>query len=509
MNKLDILLKAITLLYRESELDNNDSDNSRDLVRTILNLYKESNAKRFVGGESNVIEDLKHLVSDFINNPDSYEKTTLIESLEFVLRDHPAMLASIIKNLNTEMTQPGSKRSIVALRNNLNNYYKEEEIKALISKASYQLNTNTIKDETIQEFTSKLITTLETLNMTTRAKDPGIVDEIDLENDDDMHNVLNKAKEHSGNDGRWKTGWKELNDMLGSGFRSGETVLTSSLQHNYKSGFIQSLFAQLCMYNKPKLKDSTKKPLNILISFEDDAEIISEFLYNYLYFSENKKLPVLKEVTTKEVSEYIRSRLSITGFHVKILRVNPSEWTYRHMFNKLLEYEASGYEIKLLTVDYLSKLPTTGCVSTGPMGTDLRDLFNRVRNLTSSKNILFMTPHQLSSDAKQLLRNGVNAKDIVKEIAGKGFYEGSRQLDQVVDVEIHQMIASIKKQPYLTFQRGKRRFPEIIDEDKKYFMLPFPYKAPIPPNLDLDGNYIGNYGDVDETVSKNDDSYDF
>jgi len=506
--KLDILIKCITLLHREQELGENTNDNSKDLVKTILNMYKDMK-RPLSGGDSVIIEDLKNLISDMVHNPDNYDKHSLLQSLELILKDKDVLLKTIDKSINTEITAPGIKRSIISLRNHLNNYYKETEIINTINKASYHLTTGRI-DESIQEFTAKLITSLEALSVSTKVKDPGIVDEIDISDDESFNNLLDKVKEQSNDDGRFKTGWKELNDMLGGGFRAGETVITSALQHNYKSGFVQSLFAQLCMYNKPKLKDPTKKPLNVFISYEDDAEIIANFLYRYLYFAENNTVPDLSAITSKEVSQYIRERLSRTGYHIKILRVNPSEWTYKHLFNKLLEYEANGFEINILVNDYLSKLPTTGCYTAGPMGTDIRDLYNRIRNFTSAKGILFISPHQLSTEAKQLLRNGIAAKDLVKEVANKGYYEGTKQLDQVPDVEIHQHIAYIARKPYLTFQRGKRRFPEIIDEEKKYFMLPFPNKAPIPPNINLDGEYIGfKYSNDKPLDIKSDEEFDF
>ena len=122
------------------------------------------------------------------------------------------------------------------------------------------------------------------------------------------------------------------------------------------------------------------------------------------------------------------------------------------------------------------------------------------------KEIAFISTHQLSTEAKQLIRNGVPAQDFVKEIANKGYYEGSKQLDQVVDLEIHQHISKLGKDKfYLTFQRGKRRYPENIAEDKKYFMLPFPQKIPcIPPNIDFEGKYIGFKYSVEDSLNMDD-----
>jgi len=267
-----------------------------------------------------------------------------------------------------------------------------------------------------------------------------------------------------------------------TGFRKGEFWIFYALQHKYKSGFTRSVFLQLPVHNKPMMKDPTKKPLMIFLSFEDDADIMLDFMYKYLYYNEHDVLPDLSTVTTKEVAKYIREKLTVNGYNIKILRVNPSDWTYKNLFNKLLEYEAEGFEIHALFIDYLFKLPTTGCVS-GPHGVDVKDLFNRVRNVCSSKGILCITPHQLSSDAKQLIRNGVPDVNFVKEVANKGYAEGVRTLDTVPDGELYLHIARIQRKPYLTVQRGKHRTPGILDDDKMYFTLPFPKGAPIKENL--------------------------
>lgn len=493
--KLDILLKCVLLLYRENELKRENEEyleSSGDLIKSILNMYK--NRKMLFTSESSVTDNLKQLVIEMVNNPENFDSTMLIHQLDTILKDKESELASITKQIETEISPQGMKRSVVTLRNSLTNHYKELEFGRLISTTMMKLKNNELEGS-VQEYTSSLIDQLESLTIKSTSKDPGIVDELDI-TDTDMDRVFKKVK--SQDEGcRLKTGWKELNEMLGGGFRYGEMALTSGIQHAYKSGFLRSLFAQLCMYNKPVMKDPNKKPLALFISFEDDSEVILKFFYHYLYFTENNATPDTTNLDTKEASEYLKDRLSKNGFNVKIIRVDPTEWTYTHLVNKLLNYEAAGYELHFLVIDYLSKLPTTGCNRTGAMGTDIRDLFDRVRNYNSARSTLVITAQQLNVEVKQLLKNGISDKNLVKEIAGKGYYEGSKQIDQVVDLEIHHHIAKVGNGYVLTFQRGKRRYPEVIPDSKKYFMLPFPKQDPvIPPNIDLEGNYVGfKYGE--------------
>jgi hypothetical protein len=506
VQKLDILIKCITLLYRERELSektgSTPTDNSKDLVRTILQLIKSDNTKTFMGGESTIVDDLKNLANDMLVNPDNYDATNLMQSLEIILKDKPSLLKVIEKSFGSEKQTGVIKRNIITIRNMLNNYYKDQEIENLISTANFKIKTNRL-DISLKDFAAELVTNLEALSVSTKRKDPGIVDEIDVGDENGMDELINKVKNTKSEDGKLKTGWQDINAMLQGGFSRHESWTINALQHKYKSGFTQSLFMQLAKLNKPILQDPNKKPLITYISFEDDVEIIAEFMYRYLYYNENNELPDLDAVTSADIGRYIKERLGKTGYHVKIIRVNPSEWTFKDLFNKILEFEADGYEVHACIVDYLAKLPTTGCINTGPGGTEVRDLFNRCRNFFGSKKVLFITPHQLSTEAKQLIRNGVSDLNFVKEIAGKGYTELSKQIDQVVDGELYLHIGRYQKRPVLTVQRGKHRNPNILEEEKMYCMLPFPNKAPIKEDLGQDKEGFGN------GESNGDDDFDF
>lgn len=485
------MVKSILLLYREN-MDTDGGYNSKDLILNILKQIEED--KKLLQGEGiDNSDQLKQLIYDAMNNTSVLDKDQLELTLSSILKANTTLVNKIVSELNKELGPIALKNSVLALRDYLTKQYKQKEIANIISKAAYRIRTGNIEGD-ISSFTDRLINNLETLNTSIASKkvDKAIVTELNISNKQDMASVISKAKANTNGKGRFKTGWEEINRMLGGGFRAGETVLISALQHNYKSGMLRSLFAQLCMYNKPVLKDKSKKPLNVFISFEDDADIALEFFYKYLYFSEYNQQPDLSNVSIEEIGDFINSKLSITGYNVMLLRVNPAEWTYRSLLNKILEYEAEGYEIHVLVTDYLSKLPTTYCEH-GPTGTAFRYMLTTVRDYTSSKNILFINAHQLSTEAKMLVRNQIGELEFVKFIANKGYYEGSRQLDQVVDLEIQQHIAKTgEDEAVLTLQRGKRRYPEIIPNADKYAILPFPSKIPcIPPNLSLDGTYVG------------------
>ena len=92
-----------------------------------------------------------------------------------------------------------------------------------------------------------------------------------------------------------------------------------------------------------------------------------------------------------------------------------------------------------------------------------------------------MSPHQLSSDAKQLVREG--RSDFVKQLPGKGYYDGCKRLDQEIDLEIHFHIEHLNGESFLTAQRGKHRWPTVIPEKDKHLVLKFTDKGCIMEDI--------------------------
>jgi hypothetical protein len=258
----------------------------------------------------------------------------------------------------------------------------------------------------------------------------------------------------------------------------------------------------------PILLDDTKKPLLLLISFEDDIRVTLEFIYRYLFVNEYKTAPDMSILTVSEITSYISRKMSVNGFHTKIIRVNPAVWTYKDIFKTIYKLESDGYEIQALLIDYLSKLPTTGCITSGPTGTDVRDLFNRVRNFCTSKKILNITPHQTSTEANNLIRGGMKGYEYIEEIANKNYYSESKQIPQVVDGELYIGKFFANKQWGLYIGKGKHRLPIIVQDEDKKIMLPMPYvmvngkKEPIPILEDINNT-------DDTTVASSDTDFDF
>jgi archaellum biogenesis ATPase FlaH len=474
-----LLVKSITLLYRESLLKNK-SENSADLVRTILQDIKTSDislSSHFTN--HSVVKELKETALEMCNNPldHVYDVQDLLQRVKVNTGDDEATYEAIVSGLS-DIAETSIKRTIVNLRKSIMNHFREQEIQKVIDTAAvtFKFKRDSIKD--VNQFVGDIIAQLEPLQLTTSYKDPAMIDEIDLEDDGEIVRVLTDGQKTTNGNKVYKTGWTALNRMLQGGFRPGEFWLISALQHKYKSSFVLHLFMHIALYNKPFTEDPEKKPLLIYISAENQTDKNFIFLYQTLMYNETK-MPVDLNVDVEQMKDYIKSRLLINGFRMKILKINPSDWSYRGLCNKVIELEAEGYNIEVVVMDYLAMIPTVGCITTGPMGTDKRDLIRRVRNFMSTKNITFITPHQISMDGKTLIRGGVPEDQFVKEIADKGYYEGSKQLDQEIDGGILLHLFKHNKETYLAVQREKHRIPTILEDEYKYFLLKFDKGMPL------------------------------
>lgn len=508
MQKMDIIFKSITLLYRESFIENNDTNNSNDLVRTILNTIVTDSKYSMLGAGADKIENLKKFTLELCNSSDKpFDKEMIRQTVSLIMGEDVATVEILMRTIEDDLVEEKLKRAILTLKRYLNNYYKEYQINDVLSKAHYRFKNNRSGIKSTNDFIANLVTNLEALELTSKTKDPAIANEVDLGDESGLSEVLDSVKDDNTTLPKLKTGWQGFNTITSGGFRRGEMVLLASLQHKYKSGTTNSLFMQVAMENKPKMIDGTKKPLLLLISLEDDMVITTDFMYRYLYNDEHGELPDFSKVTPKEASDYIKKKLSVNGYHIKMLRVNPTEWSFKHLFNKIISYEADGFELHGVFMDYLGMVPTVGCNLSGPMGTDIRDLFRRVRNFFSVRKCTFFTPHQLSVDAKMLIRNGVPEATFVKELIGKGYFSGTKQLDQELDLILYNHIAKINGKACLTISRDKHRTPVILDDEYKYFYMPFPKGAPIPSDVHREKS-LAVFPDANGSAGS-DDVFDF
>jgi len=492
MNAIEALVKTILLLASEYK---HGAIESIELAIIIRDHVLKQKDKHF-NGEAELLNSLLNVLNDIIENGIN-DINSLASSLGSILIDRPALSTLVLKDLTEEV----DAKAIYNRKKEIGNFINFLKLKNIISVAEKRLNR---KNVNIYKLANEVINELQDVIEFVDIKDEAIINEVDFDSEDDIVKAVESSSNLLNTSTVLKTGWKCINEMLQGGLRRGEFVMISALPHNYKSGFVKSLFLQLARLNDPVMNDKNKKPLMLFFSFEEELSVVMLFFYAYLkYLNEGIAInPEKANIDKQEMVDYLRKYLKEDiKYNIKVIRMDPSQTTYKKIVKIIDEYGKKGFEIHAVFADYLSQISTEGCTKNGPAGVEYKDLYKRMRNEMSRRNILFVTPHQLSTEAKRLIRNGIPAIEFVKHLPGKGYYAHSGQLDQEVDLEIFLAKAYKNRKPYLTVQRGKHRIPTVIDEEKLYTMLEFPKGAPIPEDRkDEDGNCITNC--VNENVDE-------
>lgn len=474
MKDLLLLIRAITLLFRESQLDIGITS-SPEIVKELAETVRPP--EMAVGSSDNdrdMIMGLRSMAVGMAVNAEGtkYIAEDLLQRVRMLTRHDESLYDSLKEGIVGDMSEENLRTITGSIRGELSTHLREVQALAIIKENSRKISYNREDIANVSEFIANFRAALEQYETNVKEKDPAIVGEVKLSELDRVEHIYRQAQELNNEAGIMKTGWQAINRMLQGGFRRGEEVVIGALQHNFKTGFTLSLFKQIALYNTPYMLDVKKKPLLLRISFEDPLTLNFPFLYRNIKENETYEYASVSGTPVEEMAVFVQKKLTVNGYEIMLVHVNPSLWGYRDLQNYVLSLEAEGYEIHMLMVDYLNMLDKRGLDNGGPTGSNIRDLFRRMRNFCAPRKITLITPHQLSTEAKMLIRQG-NEESFVKDIANKGYYDSCKTIDQEVDLElyIHKVIADGKS--WLCIQRGKHRLIQQTKEEYKYTVLPF------------------------------------
>ena len=472
MNNKLLLITSITLLYRESQLQY--TERSDEIVRNLIGKMKFVQPESDLGvtESHDTIGGLRTTALQMCSDPvgHEYDLTELLQRLRVNAGDDESAYEALSDSMLQELDENGIKRNVLNMRRQLQEALREATSRQIMDEASYKLKFRPHEISNMHDFFGEIAQKLADNNVVTVIRDPAIINEIDIDDEESVAKAYVEVQKAEVGESIMQTGLQGVNRMLQGGIRRGDEGVIGALQHNFKTGFSLTLFKQIALYNKPYMINPDKMPLLVRFTFEDSAEKNMEFLYISLMENETGMKCTTIGLDPKEIAAYVKAKLRINGYHTKIIQVDPTQWTYKHICNKLLEYESQGYEIHLCMLDYLTMVPTTGCAQ-GPAGTDVRDMYRRMRNFCHPRKIALITPHQLSTEAKRITRDSDH--DFVKQIQNKGMYAQCQSLDNEVDWEIYIHKEIMNGESWLTLQRGKHRVNGILPEKHKYLVLPF------------------------------------
>lgn len=481
-----ILVKCITLTYCES-LYNNELKSTEVVLGAVDKLKLPEQVTSVDINRSTILglrETLHSMIRDFSGEPFNHD--TLLQQVRINCGDDlPTFEALESIARYKDFTREDLLKLTKQLRNDIKIFLDQMSIKDVINKAHREVFYSK-KQIDWDKFINGVVGDLELYTNGLNKKQKGyLLNAISMADPKSIAEVLEKAKLDNEGVGGFRSGWQAVNRMLGDAlsFRRGMFVLVGALTHNYKSGFTHDLFRHACLYNTPTPKDKTKKPAIIYFSSENRAEEDVIRMYVALKENETGVAVNVNTIDPVEASAYIAEKLQATGFHVEMLRIDGNCFTYTDLFNFVIEYESAGFEIQAIYFDYLALIDTT----TGGhsmMGESTRALMQRVRTFMSARDILFVTPHQLSQEAMGLKRAGV--ANFVAEIACKNYWDGSKRIANEADLEVFLDIVQRDGKFYLAIHRGKHRTVKATPAKYRHFYLPFEEVGYVPDDINAE-----------------------
>jgi len=500
MDSTLLLVTIISLLYKESLCEGRE--NSAELTKKIIKTIKIN--ETLVEGDpvTEILTSLRATAIWMIGNPPGYryEKTSFLQRIRLnTLKDESMYRAIESCALLDTVDLTPVIASINSDINTLREYERMINIQEAMYKAYREIcfsNSDTISEKI--EKSKNFLSELEPF-LYTAERSHAIVSEIDYDDEEALASLFRETLDEISGEGVMRLGWQAYNRMCGynGGYRRGEMILAGALQHHWKSGLAIANFRQIPYYNKPYMINPNKKPCVVRITCENELKNDNMEVYKSVYemvYGTEIDITKLKEgeFDEKEAARFIKEALSRNGYTIKMYRVDPSLFTFHELFNLIDQLEAAGYEIHFMEVDYVAMMNTAGCFM-GAQGSQFRDLFRRIRNKTTRHLITFLTPHQLSPDAKELERQGVD--NFIQRVVNKGYYDSCKGLDQEVDLEIALHKVTVGDETFLEFGRGKHRgLISPTPERDKYFVMKFEKIGPIPDDIhgrDLSRKRVG------------------
>jgi len=480
MNPLTKVTKCLNLAFKQRLLKEENLFLTT-LIASTLDIITDETERLNVEDPvtAGILEDIKSLTSSMLNSDKSIEFTldSMLAQVKLSTVRDTSVQKAVIELLEQDNKPKRTlKKVIIRESRELQNENNKAEAEKTLYRAYRELKTSKVKDLTT--YLGTLSAKIEEIEKNS-AEDSTVVDVIDFSSDEQISSVVSKAKEKFIGSAVLKTEWSKYNDALGGGHRYGQFVLEPGSQHHYKTGRDLTIFRHLLTVNDPP-DCGDKKPLALRITCEDPLTDNIGFLYKEMKYSFEKKIVDIQDADVSEVTAYVKKKLTSRGWHLKMMQIDPTTWSYKNIIETVLKLETQGYEVKIFHMDYLPMLSLAGTENTGVTGSAQRDLLRRVRNFTSARGILFMTPIQFSVEVDGL-RGLMKSSDVIPAAVAGNKLDGARAQAQEPDVIFGAGIINHNGETYLHMVRGKLRGPYHVHENKRNFFLKFPSDgSPIP-----------------------------
>ena len=209
MNDLLLLVKSITLMYRESLL-NMEEDSTKDLVRKVIEAIKTPEVSIGITKDLEIINALKATATEMVNHDKThkYQKDILLQQLQVNCGADESTYESLQSGIEPEMTEDENKLTVINIRTAIATHFKHSKIEEVLSKrfSEFKFKRSSIKN--INKWINTMIAELEPFQVVGQERDSAIIDEVDISDKESINRVYASIKEENDVGGGFGIGGK-------------------------------------------------------------------------------------------------------------------------------------------------------------------------------------------------------------------------------------------------------------------------------------------------------------
>lgn len=471
MNDLLVLVKLLSAMYQAKILKD------KNLIQELTEMLDELPAPNpdVMTQDKNVRESIRAAIHWLLNEAEEEPaliKSMLMQRAALFIKGDMELKSAIEAGLedfdSEELRRRVAYKQITDIRNGMQDELFDKKFKRALKEVVYK----DLADIKREDLSLVMDLIQERVNSAFGERQSEVVLSVNTANPESMSAVIEMAKKENSPDGVLKMGIQGLNQGLepDGGLRRSKHYMLEALTNRGKSFAMAHVTTSVGMYNVPMLRDKAKIPTILFESAEDAMELVLRRMYKLAVTIQHQEDIDFQTTETPNIIEAIANCFKKNGWYLVINQIEANKDNRDAMFNRVRQLELKGHEIIFYGYDYLA-LQNIDKISGENKSDKLQLLYRQVRSFMIARGICFVTPHQLSPEAKKLLKELDDESEVyfAREVSGKSMTETSTKITNEVDGVITVHVAKTSMKTYFTCCIGKQR-GEGCAPEKRFFI---------------------------------------
>lgn len=352
-------------------------------------------------------------------------------------------------------------------------------------KTGFEMDDNDFSD--VNERMSKLVVTMQNSTVA-----PGLLREFNFSNPSVGDTILSIAKQAQRPSSVLQTGIRQLNAILGPGFRGGKLYVFLGFSGKFKSGTLLNLSDQIRNFN-PQLEDLTEDGKRNTLLFITAENTINETIERIYAMYDESGIPFIY-ANPEDIRQTIltNGKFAINdnerGIDIELRYFNNLEIKTSDIYRIVDEMERNGQRVIGIVVDYIKRIQSI-TPSYGDETFRVGCVAKELKTLGEYYNVPVITAQQFNRNGNAIIDSAMrDEKSDLLRLVGSSDIGGAWTVVEEADFVCAINLERHKKENrlYLSFKCTKNRCGNIDKNASSYFNHPFANDQEMRLETDLD-----------------------